>query len=510
LARGKREDFWVHGEEGDTKRYAENMSLRIKVRGVRFYLRRIETRLPFRFGVYTLRKVPLLHLALEAESADGRRARGVAADNLMPKWFDKDPTKTPVDNVNDLLLSLRIARDAFFESGRTHAPMWAIWREAYPYCLREGKERGINSLVASFGSSLFERALVDAVGRIFNLNLAGVLRENLLGIQPADIHPELDYGDFLIWCRQEPLRALSIRHTVGLLDPLDSSDPAGQEELRDNLPTTLEEYILRYGLRFFKLKIGGSPGEDFERLRRIASILDRLIPQPYLVTLDGNEQYRSFDEILALIRRIGENPVLNRFYRSIAFVEQPLDRHFSLESRLKAKLEEFSEIFPIIIDESDDGLDAFKTAVTLGYRGVSAKNCKGIMKSFLNRSLIAKWNRERRAGDRLFMSAEDLTNVPIVPLQQDLTTVRVLGIPHLERNGFHYVRGLAHCSERERDLATRRHGDLYEGDSREAFMRIEKGEIRVDSLSAPGYGIAFDPDFESMDPWDIESAIKSV
>ncbi len=486
------------------------MGLKIQIKEARFYLRRIETRLPFRFGGYTLRKVPLLHLALEAEPEGGTRMRGVAADNLMPKWFDKDPAKNPVDNVNDLLLSVRNARDAFAEAGRDHASMWALWREAYPHCLRRGKGQGLNPLVASFGSSLFERALVDAVGKISKRDLVGVLRENLLGIQPADIHPELDYGDFLAWSRENPPSALSVRHTVGLLDPLDSSDPAGQYEIRDNLPRTLEEYILRHGLRFFKLKISGAPEEDFERLRRMASIFDRLIPQPYLVTLDGNEQYGSFDKIFALIGRVRENPKLSRFYRSISFVEQPLDRRVSLETSNKVKFEELPANIPIIIDESDDHLNAFKTAVSLGYRGVSTKNCKGIMKSFLNRSLIAKLNRERQTEDRFFMTAEDLTNVPVVPLQQDLATVRALGIPHLERNGFHYVRGLAHCSERERELAIRHHGDLYEGDSHEAFMRVEKGEIRVDSLSVPGYGIAFDPDFESMEPWDIETMIKSV
>ena len=101
---------------------------------------------------------------------------------------------------------------------------------------------------------------------------------------------------------------------------------------------------------------------------------------------------------------------------------------------------------PIIIDESDGDLEAFPRAIALGYRGVSTKNCKGIVKSFLNRTLVEGLNAERPAPARLFMSAEDLTNVPVVPLQQDLATVRALGIPHVERNGHHYVRGLAHCS----------------------------------------------------------------
>jgi hypothetical protein len=486
------------------------MAPKIKIKEARFYLRRIETRLPFRFGAYTLRKVPLLHLALEAESEGGTRVRGVAADNLMPKWFDKDPAKAPVDNINDLLHSVLIARDAFAESGRSPASVWEIWRRAFPQCLRQGKERGLNPLISSFGSSLFERALVDAVGKFANRDLSGILRENLLGIHPGDIHPELEYGDLLAWAREEPASTLAVRHTVGLLDAIDASDLSGKTESGDGLPRTVEEYILRHGLRFFKVKIGGSLEEDFDRLRRLASILDRLIPQPYFVTLDGNEQYQSIEDVLALFYRLRENPKFARFYRSIAFVEQPLDRGSSLDAKLKERLEKLAAIVPVVIDESDDHLGAFKTAVSLGYRGVSTKNCKGIMKSFLNRSLIAKLNRERPDETRLFMTAEDLTNVPVVPLQQDLATIRALGLPHAERNGFHYVRGLAHCSERERDLATRLHGDLYEGDSREAFVRIEKGMIRIASLAVRGYGVAFDPDFDSMERWDPGTAIKAV
>src|SRR6185295_19245753 len=52
-----------------------------------------------RDGVVTLTRFPLLHLALDVEAADGRRVRGFAADNLPPKWFDKDPARTFRDNV---------------------------------------------------------------------------------------------------------------------------------------------------------------------------------------------------------------------------------------------------------------------------------------------------------------------------------------------------------------------------------------------------------------------------
>jgi hypothetical protein len=195
-----------------------------------------------------------------------------------------------------------------------------------------------------------------------------------------------------------------------------------------------------------------------------------------------------------------ETPALARLVRSIAFIELPLDRAIALDPAATEGLAELGRRIPMLIDESDDALDSFTQAIALGYRGVSTKNCKGIVKSFLNRSLVERENRRRPPAERLFMSAEDLTNVPVVPLQQDLATVRALGIAHVERNGHHYVRGLAHCSATERREATRRHAGLYAGGEEEASLRIAAGRLDVRSLAAPGYGVAFEPDLASMTP----------
>jgi hypothetical protein len=58
-------------------------------------------------------------------------------------------------------------------------------------------------------------------------------------------------------------------------------------------------------------------------------------------------------------------------------------------------------------------------------------------------------------------------------------------------------------------MALLHHSDLYAESGNEAFVRIVNGCIQVDSLAAPGYGVAFDPDFESMEPWSGETSIKS-
>jgi L-alanine-DL-glutamate epimerase-like enolase superfamily enzyme len=457
------------------------MVQKLALKKISFFLRNIRLRLPFRFGAFTAEEVPLLHVAVEAEGSNCRRVNGFAADNLVPRWFDKSPEKTVRDNILDLLSVAQMAGDIYSLAGKAPLSVWRIWRDAYGECHRRGALRGFNKLVSSFGSSLFERALADAAGKLAGLDLVSMLRQNTLGLRPSEVHPDLSGADLQAWANQEPPSTLMVRHTVGLLDPLVSSDLPPDGGPNDGLPRTLEENVVRYGLRYFKLKVTGSADADMERLSRIAMNLDRLIPGEYVATLDGNEQYKSFDEFGLFFDRLRNTPHLKRLFHSLAFVEQPLDRMIALAPNSTETLSEVSRFCPVIIDESDDDLDAFRRAAELGYRGVSSKNCKGIMKSFLNRTMVERFNPGRPENQRLFMSGEDLTNVAVVPLQQDLATVRALGIPHLERNGHHYVRGLDHCSPEERKAAVRLHGDLYREDEGGVFLRIENGQIRVDS-----------------------------
>jgi hypothetical protein len=476
------------------------MPERLALRDASFHLRDLRLRLPFRFGVVTLTEVSLLHVAVVAEAADGRLVRGFAADNLAPKWFDKAPQKSAADNVRDLLQSAQDARAVYAEAAARPRTFWQIWREAYPECRRRGAARGANGLVASFGSSLFERALADCAGRLAGADVVDCLRGDVLGLRPGEIHPRLAGDDAMAWAAQEPPAAVAVRHTVGLVDPITAADLPAEGGPDDGLPRTLEEYVALHGLRHFKLKVGGDVPHDLERLHRIAAVIDRLVPGPYLVTLDGNEQYASIEQLRELTDAIWATPALQRLARGMAFIEQPLERSAALDPGATRGLPELARRVPLVIDESDGDIDAFARALALGYQGVSTKNCKGIVKSFLNRALAERLNRDRSAGPRLFMSAEDLTNVPVVPLQQDLATVRALGITHVERNGHHYLRGLAHCSARERAEALRLHPDLYTGDEAEAWLRIEDGRLRVGSLAVPGYGVAFDPDLEAMTP----------
>ena len=97
---------------------------------------------------------------------------------------------------------------------------------------------------------------------------------------------------------------------------------------------------------------------------------------------------------------------------------------------------------PVIIDESDGELDTFARARGARLRGVSSKTCKGLYKSILNAARCAAWNAQEGEA-RYFMSGEDLTTQAGLSVQQDLALVNLLGIRHVERNGHHYVNGMA-------------------------------------------------------------------
>ena len=63
-------------------------------------------------------------MGVEVEAADGRRAHGYAADNLAPKWFDKDPAKSFRDNVKDELVAIRVAHHAYLGASKMYPPVF--------------------------------------------------------------------------------------------------------------------------------------------------------------------------------------------------------------------------------------------------------------------------------------------------------------------------------------------------------------------------------------------------
>jgi L-alanine-DL-glutamate epimerase-like enolase superfamily enzyme len=436
--------------------------MKFAIKEISFFERDVRLRMPFRFGVVTLTEAPqaFVHARIRLENA--KESEGVAAELLAPKWFDKNAALSNEDNFEQLRASMRAARERYLDSGSNTA---------------FGHSRPMVGLVENYGPALLDRALLDALCRALGISFYQAVRTNVPGIAFAD----LDMPGFLQ--NLKPRNQIAARHTVGLVDPIGSSE----KRVNDGLPETLEEVIARYGHRWFKLKVGGDMKADVERLSAIAAVLER-IGEPYHASLDGNEQYDDAKAVLELLHQLKTDPRLKRLWASIIFIEQPIKR----QKALAADVSPLSQEKPVIIDESDDSLDAFPRAKALGYRGVSSKTCKGLYKSLINAARCAAW------GNGYFMSGEDLTIQAGIALQQDLALVSVLGLTHVERNGHHYVNGMAGLPEGEQAAFLESHPDLYEKSHGAVRVRIHNGNIQINSLNCPGYASRTLPDWQAM------------
>jgi hypothetical protein len=447
-------------------------------------------RMPFRFGVITVTHGRQAVIRARIRLEDGREGWGVAAETLAAKWFDKDPALSDAQNEHQLRRALELAEDATRGAGANTA--FGHFAHTYADVAAAGGRERLNPLVASYGRALLDRAMLDALLKLRGVSFWGGMRANIGGMAPHPVAPDLASFDFgAMLAGQQPLRRLHARHTVGLVDPITAADQS--DRVDDGLPETLEEVAATYRHRYWKLKVGGNVEADVERLSRIAGVLDRL-HGGYHASLDGNEQYEDAEGALALWRAMEAEPRLRRLCASILYIEQPVKRTRALETGMAA----LAAARPVIIDESDGPLDAFVTARGLGYAGVSSKACKGVWRSLINLARCRAWNAQE-GQERHFMSAEDLTTLAGACVQQDLALVALLGLPHVERNGHHFVDGFAGRPKAEAVRFMEAHPDLYADTSRGPRLRIQEGVLEIGSLETPGLGATLEPDSATME-----------
>lgn len=451
----------------------------------------VKLRMPFRFGIITLTEAPQVFVKVTVENEIGVVKIGASAELMVPKWFDKSINLSNEDNFNQLRASLKRAKSAYLETGETAKTAFFIHASNYH---RLVEENVLNSLVASFGQAVIDKAVLDALCRINNVSFAKAIQENIPGIELDVLAPDLKgFNTNVFLASLTPQTSVYARHTVGLLDPLTSADQKEDTKVNDGLPETLEQVIDKYGHRFFKIKVGGSIHEDITRLLKIADVLDNSGIN-YVVTIDGNEQYEDVNAVLELWGAISTHIKLQSFFKRIILVEQPIHR----SKALSMSIVKIAVNIPIIIDESDSTVDAFLQAKKLGYTGVSSKTCKGLYKSIINAARCSMWNKEL-GQEKFFLSGEDLTCQAGLAVQQDIALITLLGISHVERNGHHYVNGMAGAGKQEQLNFLNNHNDLYQSINGRTCINIVDGKFSVDSLQCVGFATQVFPDWSTFD-----------
>ncbi|MBY0364515.1 MAG: enolase [Phreatobacter sp.] len=436
---------------------------------------------PFRFGAVTVEGAYQAFVRVVVEVEGHGRATGMTAELMPPKWFDKRSERTPEDTVRDLKASLA---EAVAQANALRQPDTAFGLHAELHGRQTAWARvaDVTPLSASFGVSQIDKAVLDGLSKALGRSFVKALAGNAVGID-ARLTPDL--GQATIDARLAALapgRSIALRHTVGLMDRIEGPDSLAGE-------------LDAAALRFFKIKLGGVPEADCRRLVEIAALLDRRCAD-YRVTVDANEQY-SPEALADLFARTQAEPRLAALMPRLLFVEQPFDRRVTFEQPLNAAVAARG----VIIDEADDGYDAFPRAKALGYRGVSSKCCKGFYKALLNAARVAVWNAE--AGQPLYLvSAEDLTCQPGLAVQQDTAFVAALGLTHVERNGHHYADGFGLAPEAEADGFLAAHPGLYDRTDR-VRLAVASGTLDLSSLDGPGFASGAMPDISSLQPLSI-------
>lgn len=471
----------------------------IRLLNTDLYLHNLRTRMPFKYGIATLTVVPHLFVRVQVE-VDGILARGLAADNLPPKWFTKDPATTMQEDIAGMIDVIRAAcRHA---QAVNHAEtVFAFWQELYAAQKSWAEKRmalpAFPPLLWHFGVSLVERALIDAFCRVKGIAFHAAITTNALGIDLGAIHPELHDQPPAVFLPPQPTSTLRVRHTIGLADWLTDDEIPLAERVDDGLPQSFVACVAHYGLTHFKIKVGGNVAADLARLACIIRVIEQTVVGDYAFTLDGNEQYQSMADFRTFWAQL--TAAFPAFVDHLIFVEQPLHRDIALRAAVGQALAAWSDHPPLIIDESDGSLTSLPTALALGYQGTSHKNCKGIIKGIANACLIA--HRQRQQPDRHFLlSGEDLTNIGPVALLQDLAVLATLGVDHAERNGHHYFAGLSMWPAAVQEQVLAHHSDLYGQQGELVAVAIHAGQLRLDSITSAPFGVGFDLDVEQFVP----------
>jgi len=466
------------------------------IESIELYARELPPdRLVFAIGQLKAKRRPrgvwLCRMMISDDS--GRRAWGVSGDRPSFGWLDKRPQFSSKQKYARLQKLVESARRVYLANAKFNTP-FAQWHRCHAEIQKLGRKTGHESLSASYASALFERAMLDAVCRLHGKSIFAMLKADALGMDAGRLHPELKGISIAKALPRTPLREIFIRHTVGTKDAILTSDLPKAKRLNDGEPETLEEYIRRDGLRYFKLKITGNTDADLERLEKIWSVVVKA-DRP-VITLDGNESARDLDAFARFVETFERR--LPGLFQHTAFIEQPLTRALTHDPSTAKAIAGITKKKPLVIDEADGNTTSFARAFRIGYSGASHKNCKGFIKSVLNHALC-RVLRERtpRAA---FLSAEDLSLMPAVPLHQDFAAVALLNIPHAERNGHHYAFGQRHLTTPEQTLLAKHHANLYSRRGKDLFLNIRAGKVRVDTLQTPGFGTAFEPEWKSLTP----------
>jgi len=398
---------------------------------------RFAYRSPIKFGGRVVTDVVLLHVAVDAETRDGRRGQGLGSMPMGNVWA------WPSRNVSaDAALSAMIAL------GERLVREAGEWRGvAHPleitHELAQGHQAAADAVVRAAGlaepmprlaqlvaASPLEAAIHDAYGKALGEN-----SYDLLGLEwvnrdlAAYLGPEFA-GEYLDrYTLRQPKPRMPLYHLVGALDPLTDADVS--HRIGDGLPETLPEWIAADGLTHLKIKLNGDDlAWDVDRVVAVEKVAAEAQRRrgcaAWCYSADFNEKCRNVEYVLDFLARVRERSP--EALKRLQYIEQPT--HRDLRANPENRMHAAARIKPVVIDESLVDYESLLLSRELGYSGVALKACKGHSEALLMGAAAQKHG--------MFLCVQDLTCPGRSFLHSASLSARIPTVTAIEGNGRQY------------------------------------------------------------------------
>jgi L-alanine-DL-glutamate epimerase-like enolase superfamily enzyme len=368
-------------------------------------------RMPLKFGNVVMRETPFVHVRATVENLDGDTAEGWGGIFLSDVWAWPDPAVEQATRHHAMMrLVDEWARRVADYNVYAH-PIdiwWDMHDELRPFSehlsnnLRlPGAMPHLASLVCA---SPVDAALHDGFGKVNRINSYNGYGRSYVEHDLSRYLGKSFKGAYLSDFLHPMPASIEAFHLVGGLDKLTGLEIT-DEDPKDGLPVTLEEWILYEHLHCLKVKLRGTDLEwDINRMLDVARVARqehaRLGLQGLWFSADTNEQCSCGDYMVDLLRRLGEqDPAL---FEAILYVEQPCHRNLR---DYPLDVSKIAALKPVVIDESLMGMKDLELALDLGYSGAALKTCKGHSSALLTAAECT------RRG--IVYTVQDLTNPAI-------------------------------------------------------------------------------------------------
>ncbi|MBI1299740.1 hypothetical protein GC175_32850 [bacterium] len=435
-------------------------------------------RTPLKFGAVVVDELPIGYARVTVENRSGRRAVGWGAMFLMDLWAWPISTASHTAK-NQVMCDLFDAYGQLLTEYTSFGHPIEIFKTTEPelqrlnrqICARLTPGEEMPYLGALICASPLDHAIHDAFGHVngidsylgygpdfMSFDLARYLGNDYRGVYPSQ------------FLRQHYAPVVPIFHLVGGLDLLTRAE-VGADLPQDDVPNSLDDWIVRDGVFCLKIKLRGRDlAWDLDRTLAVSRIYHQvraaqrpdLPARPYL-TADTNEQCESPAYMVEYLEKLRQTAP--QVYDEILYIEQPTERDLT---RNRWDMHPIAQHKPVLIDESLTTVDDFRLAQELGWSGIALKSCKCL------------------SSDLLFIPMAEMARIPYAI--QDLTNPSLALIQSI-------------------GLAARSHPILgVEANSRQFFpaanetvaaihpqlCRVENGVVRTTSLSGSGLGLRVD------------------